>query len=56
MAKLFPVNEIKSIVIDTSNRMQPSAQDLSKNLGGEYLTLPRANAHQLSDAVMSKLD
>ena len=56
MAKLFCANEVKSILIDTSNRMQASAKELAENLGGHYLTLPRANAKQLSDAVISKLD
>ena len=55
MAKLFFTNEIKCILIDTSNRVQASAQELADNLGGQYLTLPRANAKQLSEAVMSKL-
>ncbi len=56
MAKQFARNDIKSIVIDTSNRMQDSAKELSKSLGGQCLTLPRANAEQLSSTVMSKLD
>ena len=56
MAKLFSANEVKSILIDTSNRMQESAEQLANHLGGQYLALPRANAKQLSNAVMSKLN
>jgi magnesium chelatase subunit D len=56
MAKLFSANEVKSILIDTSNRMQESAEQLANHLGGQYLALPRANAKQLSNAVMRKLN
>ena len=44
------------MVIDTSQRISQTAKDLAKNLGGEYVLLPRANAHQLSNMILNKLN
>ena len=56
VSKLFVSNQLKSIVIDTSQRESPTAKDLAKNLEGEYVLLPRANAHQLSNVILNKLN
>ena len=56
VSKLFVSNKLKSIVIDTSQRISQSAKDLAKNLDGEYVLLPRANAHQLSNVILNKLN
>ena len=56
VSKLFVSNKLKTIVIDTSQRISQTAKDLAKNLGGEYVLLPRANAHQLSNMILNKLN
>ena len=33
-----------------------TAKDLAQNLQGEYLLLPRANAHQLSNVILNQLN
>lgn len=44
------------LVIDTSNRPQPTLRDLAQHLDARYLPLPRANAERLSAAVQTALD
>ena len=56
VSKLFVSNKLKTMVIDTSQRISQTAKDLAKNLGGEYVLLPRANAHQLSNMILNKLN
>ena len=56
VSKLFVSNKLKTMVIDTSQRISQTAKDLAKNLGGEYVLLPRANAHQLSNMLLNKLN
>ena len=56
VSKLFISNKLKTIVIDTSQRVTQTAKDLAKNLDGEYVLLPRANSHQLSNLILNKLN
>ena len=56
VSKLFVSNKLKTMVIDTSQRISQTAKDLAKNLDGEYVLLPRANAHQLSNMILNKLN
>ena len=56
VSKLFILNKLKTIVIDTSQRESETAKDLAQNLQGEYLLLPRANAHQLSNVILNQLN
>jgi len=56
VSKLFILNKLKTIVIDTSQRESETAKDLAQNLQGKYLLLPRANAHQLSNVILNQLN
>ena len=56
LASLFIQNNLNSIVIDTSNRKHLAAEQLSNRMGASYIFLPRANAFQLSNTVMDKLN
>ena len=56
VSKLFVSNKLKSVIIDTSQRISQTAKDLAKNLDGEYVLLPRANAQQLSNVILNKLN
>ena len=46
---------VPGLIIDMSNRPQPTLRDLSAALGGAYIALPRADARKLSDAVNASL-
>lgn len=55
MAQSISAKNIDSIVIDTSNRPERSLKALAETLRGRYVTLPRADARKLSDAVSASL-
>jgi magnesium chelatase subunit D len=46
---------IASVVVDTSPRPHPFAQEIAKAMGGRYLPLPYARAETLSAAVRATL-
>ncbi|WP_299733665.1 magnesium chelatase subunit D [uncultured Tateyamaria sp.] len=56
MARALTASGIASLVIDMSNRPQPSLAALSRTLSAPYVPLPRADAHRLTSAVNSALD
>ena len=47
---------LASVVVDISVRPGHQAEQLATDLGGDYLALPRANAHRISRAVDTALD
>lgn len=55
-ATALTATNVPSLVIDMSNRPQAGLKDLAKTLQGDYIALPRADAHKLSAAVSASLD
>ncbi|MEX0365334.1 MAG: magnesium chelatase subunit D [Ruegeria sp.] len=56
MAGALRASGTAALVIDMSNRPQPSLRDLSAALDAHYVPLPRADAQRLSSAVTTALD
>ncbi len=50
-ARRFRVAGVAAIVLDTSPRPQPQAEQLAREMGARYLPLPHADANALSVAV-----
>lgn len=50
-ARRFRVAGVAAIVLDTSPRPQPQAEQLAREMGAGYLPLPHADANALSGAV-----
>jgi magnesium chelatase subunit D len=55
MARIWRATAAASVVIDTATRPEPGLKQLSRNLGGTYLPLPRADAGRLSTALEAAL-
>lgn len=47
---------IPTVFIDCGRRTNPDLVTLAENMGGHYISLPRANAHQLSAIAQSHLE
>jgi len=56
MATALRSSGTSGLVIDMSNRPQPTLQELSRTLDAPYIALPRADAQRLSTAVHTALD
>lgn len=56
MASAIRGQGIGALVIDMSNRPQPSLKALGAALNAPYIALPRADAHKLTGAVTAALD
>ncbi|WP_415400726.1 VWA domain-containing protein [Tateyamaria sp. SN3-11] len=56
MASAIRGQGIGALVIDMSNRPQPSLKALGATLNAPYIALPRADAHKLTGAVTAALD
>ncbi|CAN5844875.1 magnesium chelatase subunit D [soil metagenome] len=50
-ARAFRVAGVTSLVVDTSPRPRPPAEQLARDMGALYLPLPYAGSKQLSDAI-----
>lgn len=50
-ARRFRVADVAAIVLDTSPRPQPQAEQLAREMGARYLPLPHADANALSAAI-----
>jgi magnesium chelatase subunit D len=56
MAQVIAAQNLDCIVIDTSRRPERHLGELAASLRGRYVSLPRADAQKLSDAVSASLD
>ena len=56
MAAAMRARGIAALVIDMSNRPQPTLQALGQTLNAPYVAMPRADAHRLTGAVTAALD
>ncbi|WP_366524047.1 magnesium chelatase subunit D [uncultured Tateyamaria sp.] len=56
MAAALRGQGVAALVIDMSNRPQPTLQALAITLDAPYIALPRADAHKLTGAVTAALD
>ncbi|MCX7304250.1 MAG: magnesium chelatase subunit D [Hyphomicrobiales bacterium] len=54
-AKAFRANAIRSIVIDTAMRPQARAEVLARDLGAEYLALPRGGARAVAYEIGARM-
>jgi magnesium chelatase subunit D len=54
-ARAFRVTGVRALVVDTSPRPRPSAEQLAENMGALYLPLPYAGSKQLSDAIQASV-
>jgi magnesium chelatase subunit D len=50
-ARAFRVAGVRSLVVDTSPRPRPPAEQLARDMGALYLPLPYAGSKRLSDAI-----
>jgi magnesium chelatase subunit D len=55
-ARLFRAGGLRSILIDTAQRPQPRAEALARELGAEYLPLPRGGARALSREIGARME
>lgn len=55
LARLVVHAKIPSIVIDTSTRRSPAAENLARQLHADYVALPRSDAKSLSQSIQSRL-
>jgi magnesium chelatase subunit D len=56
VARALRASGLPALVIDTSARPGPEAQEIAQGLGGRYLALPRADARRLSAAIGAARD
>lgn len=56
VSRALAAQGIPSLVIDMSTRPQPGLNSLAQTLNGQYLALPRADAHRLSVAVSAAFE
>lgn len=56
MARWVPAMGLQALVIDTSMRPGPATVELAAALGGTHLSLPRADAAGISNAIAGALD
>lgn len=56
VARMLRAGGLPALVIDTSARPGPEAQEIAQALGGRYLALPRADARRLSAAIGAARD
>ena len=54
-ARAIAAQGVRTVLIDTANRPQAEARDLAMSMAGEYLPLPRADAHGISRNVRTAL-
>ena len=54
-ARAFRVTGVRALVVDTSPRPRPSAEQVAENMGALYLPLPYAGSKQLSDAIQASV-
>ncbi|MEM1176514.1 MAG: magnesium chelatase subunit D [Pseudomonadota bacterium] len=54
-ARLFRVEGIESLLVDTSRRPKPRAQALANEMGATYIALPQADANRISTTVQRTL-
>lgn len=54
-ARLFRVDGVRSVLVDSSRRPRPRAQSLAREMGAEYVALPRADAARISNTVQQRL-
>jgi magnesium chelatase subunit D len=54
-ARLFRGGGFRSILFDTGQRAQPRAEALARDLGAEYLPLPRGGSHALSREIGARM-
>ncbi|MCY4305425.1 MAG: magnesium chelatase subunit D [Aestuariivita sp.] len=55
-ASVLKLQNIPGLMIDTSNRPQPSLESLAAIIDAPYITLPRADAHRLNSTVSQALE
>ena len=55
-ARLFRGCGFRSILVDTAQRPQARAEALARDLGAEYLPLPRAGSHALSREIGARME
>lgn len=55
-ARLFRGGGFRSILVDTAQRPQARAETLARDLGAEYLPLPRAGSHALSREIGARME
>jgi magnesium chelatase subunit D len=55
IARMIRAKQTPALVIDTGNRPQKALSDLASELQAPYLPLPRADAHQVSQAIEAAL-
>jgi magnesium chelatase subunit D len=54
-ARAFRLTGVRALVVDTSPRPRPSAEQVAANMGALYLPLPYAGSKQLSDAIQASV-
>lgn len=54
-ARAFRVMGVRALVVDTSPRPRPSAEQVAENMDALYLPLPYAGSKQLSDAIQASV-
>ncbi len=52
-AKEVRMENVSSLLIDTSPRKQPFNQQVAEQMGAQYLAMPHANSQNLSEAVLA---
>ncbi|MGF7162941.1 magnesium chelatase subunit D [Rhodoligotrophos appendicifer] len=55
-ASRFRAGNIRSMVIDTAQRPQARAEALARDLGSEYLALPRGGSHVLAHEISARME
>ena len=55
MSRSIRARGTPGLVIDTGRRPSTDLQALCREMGGDYLALPRADAHSLSESVTAVL-
>lgn len=55
-ARMFRGCGLRALLVDTAQRPQPRAAALARDLGAEYLPLPRAGSHALSREVGARME
>ena len=56
MARAIRAAGTPAVVIDTAMRPNPRLVELARNMGAQYIALPRANAHRMADVLGAALD
>lgn len=54
-ARVFRIAGLRSLVVDTSSRPRPQAEQLAKDMGALYLPLPYAGSKELSRAIQASV-